>query len=390
MSASRAEYAGCSPEDRAQAIEQLGALLSATMAELLGLIAVADAAEDWRIDGAIGMAPWLVDALRMSSATAHEWVRAADALTDLPAVAEGLGEGVLSWEQVRPATRFVTPETDEVLALELQGYSVAQIEALARQHRPRKTPEDEAAARARQFRWRADHIAGGYRYGGFLPTELGEQLNQAITRMAESVGPNAETEMWDPFPQRAADALVELARIRIGIDPDPDTCLTVLHVDADVATGDQDGNGTIGGLSIGAETVRRLLCDTKIEFSIDGPDGTTVGIGRAGRNVPWWLRRVIANRDGTCRFPGCSRQIRQRHHVQHWTKRGPTDARNLVGLCWAHHHLVHEGGWTIEGSPGSEIAFISPHGRRSTSRPKPVQPQVRSRARHAAGLPDLP
>jgi hypothetical protein len=97
---------------------------------------------------------------------------------------------------------------------------------------------------------------------------------------------------------------------------------------------------------------------------------------------------VIANRDGTCRFPGCGRRIRQRHHIRHWTKQGPTDACNLVGLCWAHHHLVHEGGWTIEGTPDAELTFISPHGRRCTSRPKPLQPQVRTRARQAAGLPD--
>jgi hypothetical protein len=371
-----------------EAIEQLGALLSANLAELLRLVAVADVAEDWKIDGATGMAPWLVAMLRLSSGTAQEWVRAAGKLADLPAVAGALGEGVLSWEQVRPATTFVNPETDEQLAVELQGLSVAQIEALARQHRPRKTPEDEAAARQRRFDWRPDHIAGGFRYGGFLPTELGEQLNQTITRMAETVGPNAETGLWDPFPQRAADALVDLARVRAGIDPDPDSCLAVIHVDGDVVAGDRDGNGTIGGVSVGAECVRRILCDCKIEFHIDGPDGTTVGIGRADRNVPRWLRRVVANRDGTCRFPGCARQIRHRHHIQHWTRQGPTNASNLVGLCWAHHHLVHEGAWTIEGAPDAELTFVSPHGRRCTSRPKPVQPHIRTRARRAAGLPD--
>jgi hypothetical protein len=139
---------------------------------------------------------------------------------------------------------------------------------------------------------------------------------------------------------------------------------------------------------VGAECVRRILCDCKIEFHIDGPDGTTVGIGRADRNVPRWLRRVVANRDGTCRFPGCSRQIRHRHHIQHWTKQGPTNADNLIGLCWAHHHLVHEGGWTIQGHPDAELTFISPHSRRCTSQPKPLQPHVRHRARRAAGLPD--
>ena len=150
------------------------------------------------------------------------------------------------------------------------------------------------------------------------------------------------------------------------------------------------GNGMIGDLPVARESVLRALCDCKVEFSIDGPDGTTIGIGRADRRPPRWLRRKIANRDGTCRFPGCGRVIRHRHHLRHWTNGGPTDTCNLVGLCWQHHHLVHEGGWTIEGNPDAEITFISPHGRRCSSRARPIQPRVHDRARQAAGLPPHP
>ena len=241
-----ATYAECSASERAEAIEQLGALLSATTAELLDVVTAADRAGDWEVDGATGMAPWLVATLRVSSLTAREWVRAGERLDGLPAVREALGDGVLSWDQVRPATSFVDQATDEVLARELQGCSVAQVEALARQHRPRRTAEDEEAARVRRFRWRTDHIAGGFNYTGFLPTEVGELVNQAITRLADSAGPDPATDLWAPFEVRAADALVELARIRIGIDPDPDTCLVVVHADATVIDGHSTGTGRSG------------------------------------------------------------------------------------------------------------------------------------------------
>ncbi len=36
-----------------------------------------------------------------------------------------------------------------------------------------------------------------------------------------------------------------------------------------------------------------MLCDTRIEYSIDTPDGRTVGIGRASRTPPPWLRRRV-------------------------------------------------------------------------------------------------
>ena len=376
----------CSAESRLEAITQLGALLAATTGELLSLIAVADREQDWEIDGASGMASWLVAGMRCSATTARELVRAASQLAELPELHAALSDGRLSWEQARPAATFATPNTDPVLAAHLPGCTVAQIEVLARQHRPRRNEEEREAARVRRIRWRPDADLGGYRYSGFLPTERAERLNQILTRMAETAGPDAETGIWDPFEVRCADALQELAEVRAAIDPDPDSCLVVVHSDADIVDGTRPGNGFIGDVPIAAESVRRLLCDCKIEHSIDRPDGTTVGIGRADRNVPRWLRRKVANRDGCCRFPGCERQIRHRHHVRHWTRGGPTDADNLIGLCWFHHHLVHEGGWTIDGTPDNAVDFVSPAGRRLTSCPRPLRPEVHRRAQAAAGL----
>jgi hypothetical protein len=375
-----AALAACSAADRLQVMEQLGALLSATTAELLRWVAVSDRAEDWKLDGAGDMAAWLVQALRVSSTTAREWVRTATALEQLPHLREAFDGGTLSWEQVRPGVRCTTPATDATLASTLPECSVRQIEALARQHRPRRTEEDLAAARVRRLCWRPDAELGGFRYSGFVPTAEGEQLNQVLTRMAESVGPDAATGLWEPFSQRAADALLELAHLRAAIDPDPDSVLAVVHVDADVLAGARDGNGMVGDLPISRETARRLMCDAKVEFSIDQPDGTTVGIGRASRAVPRWLRRKVAHRDGCCRFPGCGRSIRHRHHLRYWTAEGPTNADNLVGLCWLHHHLVHEGGWVITGHPDHELVFTGPAGRTLRSRPRPVDRAFRSRA----------
>ena len=52
---------------------------------------------------------------------------------------------------------------------------------------------------------------------------------------------------------------------------------------------------------------------------------------------------------------------------------------NLIGLCWWHHHCVHEGGWTITGNPDSEVTFTSPYGRELRSKPKPLRGDVRRR-----------
>ena len=64
--------------------------------------------------------------------------------------------------------------------------------------------------------------------------------------------------------------------------------------------------------------------------------------------------------------------------------RVPTDSCNLAGLCWEHHHLIHDGGWTIDGNADRELTFTSPYGRRLRSRPRPLDPNVRRRAQDAS------
>jgi hypothetical protein len=386
FSARVAELRACTPAERAEAIEQLGALLSATQASLCDVITAADAEGDWRVDGATGMAPWLVGALHVALRTANDWVRVGVELDQLPHLREAFAGGMLSWDQVRPATMFVTRESDEEQARHLQGCSAAQVEDLARQHRVRTERDARRAHDLRSFHARTDHATGGRRYSGFMPADMAGRFEAVLGRIVEKVGPN-EDGLYDPIFVRNADALVELADTWAAGDTDPDTCLAVVHVSADVVDGHVAGNGTIEDLQVPAESVLRLLCDCKLEFHVDGPDGATVGIGRGSRSTPRWLRRRSRRRDGgTCRFPGCSRQIRQIHHIKHWSDGGPTDSSNLCGLCWYHHHLVHEGGWTIEGNADQELTFISPYGRKLRSRSQPLAPHTRRRAAHAAGV----
>src|SRR5690606_11931922 len=270
-------------------------------------------------------------------------------------------------------TTFVTPDTDADEAQRLQGLSAAQVEDLARQHRVVNKRRAKTAGERRFFRSRVDHEAGGRRYSGFLPETEAARLDAVLDRKAEQVGPDAATGLYEPMDARRADALVDLGDQAAGEQSDPDSCLVVVHAPAEVIDGHVDGNGQIDDLQVPAESVLRMLCDAKVEFHLDTPDGVTIGIARAGRTIPRWLRRRILRRDGgCCRFPGCGRKVRHLHHLTHWSDGGPTDANNLCGLCWYHHRLVHEGGWTVDGNPEhGDLVFASPHGRRLRSRPNP-------------------
>lgn len=278
-SARVAELRACSAADRAEAIEQLGALLCATQAALCDVVTAADAEADWRVDGATGMGPWLVGTLHITSGTAREWVRVGKAFDGLPHLWETFAGGLLSWDQIAPATTFVTAATDEAQAQHLPGCSAAQIEDLVRQRRARTRDDARRANDRRSFRSRVDHVTGGRRYTGFLPDALAARFDAVLDRIIEGHGPD-EDGHFAPIDVQRADALIELANQRADADADPDTCLTVVHVRSDVVDGHVQGNGTIDDLQVASDSVLRLLCDSKIEFHIDGPDGVTVGIAR--------------------------------------------------------------------------------------------------------------
>lgn len=56
----------------------------------------------------------------------------------------------------------------------------------------------------------------------------------------------------------------------------------------------------------------------------------------------------------------------------HWAHGGETSLDNLVLLCWHHHRLVHEGGYTIEDNATCGVGFRNRYGVVSpTSPPRP-------------------
>ncbi|HEX4867307.1 MAG TPA: DUF222 domain-containing protein [Acidimicrobiales bacterium] len=383
-SARVAAYQACTPRDRADAIAQLVAARNAIDAELLDVVTAADRQRDWKVDGATAMAPWLVGTCHVSLATARTGVRTGNRLAALPHLRDAFSEGLVSWDQLVPTTTYATAETDERLARELPGWTAAEAERRAAIHRKITSRQTADRTHRRGLTWRADATAGGCFYRGFLPDTEAALVNAALTRAAQTAGPDPLTGVWAPFESRCADALVDQARTAIARDPGPDPALVVVHVPAGALDG--HANGLIGDIPVSPETIRRLLGDTPIELNVDGPHGTCIGIGRPRRTIPRWLRRRIHARDHTCRFPGYSHPIRHIHHITHWSDGGPTNSWNLIGLCWDHHHLIHEPRWTITGTADSELTITTPYGATLPRHPPPLHPDTRHKIAHATGI----
>ena len=90
--------------------------------------------------------------------------------------------------------------------------------------------------------------------------------------------------------------------------------------------------------------------------------GHVLDVGRKRRRVTEPLARALQERDPTCQFPGCCRTRHlQVHHLEHWAEGGETNLSNLISCCKYHHGLVHEGGFSVEGTTDG-LVFRNPRG----------------------------
>ncbi|MEL0284917.1 MAG: HNH endonuclease signature motif containing protein, partial [Ilumatobacter sp.] len=126
---------------------------------------------------------------------------------------------------------------------------------------------------------------------------------------------------------------------------------------------------TVDGIPLPVQTVQRLCCEADVLPVVLRSTGEVLHVGRTARVATRAQRRALAALHRTCAHPHCSAAFSrcQIHHVVPWEQGGRTDLDNLIPLCTEHHHLVHEGGWSIELHDDRTITLTRPDGTRSFS-----------------------
>lgn len=103
--------------------------------------------------------------------------------------------------------------------------------------------------------------------------------------------------------------------------------------------------------------------------------GEALGVGRTAYRPPKALLQYLHSRDGTCRFPGCTRPASscEPDHTVEWQDGGSTDADNLAMLCRRHHALKSIGAWKYTLDVAGHLEWRSPLGRRYATAPAAVE-----------------
>jgi 5-methylcytosine-specific restriction endonuclease McrA len=388
-------------------IAELSAHLEAATARLLALIREFDARGGWNT-GFRSCAAWLAWRVGLDLGAARERVRVARALETLPALAEALARGEVSYAKVRALTRVATPATEARLLAVGRAGTAAHVERIVRGWR-RVDRQAEAREAACQHAGRALHVYqdedGTVVLRGRLAPEVGALLLRALDAARETLYQRRRasgtalpaTDPASEAPTRAhqqADALALLAEAALHHELDPgapgERYQVVVHVDAAVlADPEQPGQSVLEeGSHVSAETSRRLACDASRVVMRHDEEGRVVEVGARTRTIPPALRRALQHRDRTCRFPGCNVRVGQGHHLRHWAQGGPTTLSNLALLCRRHHRAVHEEGYQLERMPDGALQFRRPNGWLVPEVPAPAavpaDPVGALRARHAA------
>jgi len=315
----------------------------------------------------------------------------ARALGTLPALAEALARGELSYAKVRAITRVATPETEARLLAVGRAGTAVHVERIVRGWR-RVDRQAEAREAKRQHAGRALHVyqdeGGTVVLRGRLAPEVGVLLLRAldaaretlyqkrrITEAALLIDPAAEA---PTRAQQQADALALLTETALHHELDPgapgERYQVVVHVDAAVlADPEQPGQSVLEeGCHVPAGTSQRLACDASRVVMRHDEEGRLVEVGARTRTIPPALRRALQHRDRSCRFPGCHVRVAEGHHVRHWAQGGPTTLANLALLCRRHHRAVHEEGYQLERLADGALRFRRPDGRPLPEVPPPA------------------
>lgn len=213
-----------------------------------------------------------------------------------------------------------------------------------------------------------------------LPIADAARVHAALDRRAREVDAPRDATIG----QLRARGLVEAvcggseASAAVGVEVQVTVDLATLVGLADSAALVSLGHGAPEPIT--APALRELLADSAVPLRLrrlvtDPVSGVLIDRGRRAYRVTDALRAFLVARDGTCRFPGCTRAATtcEIDHATAWAAGGPTDRWNLGPLCTRHHLLKTHLGWQIlEVWPDGRTRWRSPDGREFVFHPFPV------------------
>ena len=384
-------------------------LLDAAESMWLALLVEFDKRCAWAADGALCAVDWLVVHCGLGRSTAKEKLRVAYELDRRPLISEAFAKGEVSYSKVRAMTRIFDAgeDLDRAMLEVARAGTAADLDRVVAEWAALR--EQEQSPDKWMRKWERRGLRHHRRYDGLGMIEIvadiehTERLVAAVdaylrkTKAAAKAAAKpvdkaveeapAGASLDDPltlrsWSQQRADALVDLleetvARLTTHDDPDrrldPEACLINVLTDYErlvekAAVGLAELGG---GAPLTGEAARRLACDAGLVRIITKGASEVLDVGRKTQHWNRAQRRaILARHHHRCAVRGCVRRVVQIHHTHPFGLGGETNVDLGIPLCYGHHHLVHEGGWTAAYEPATGVVTLtSPRGHQIVSPP---------------------
>jgi Domain of unknown function (DUF222) len=325
--------------------------------------------------GSPSLKSWLKTACHRTGGEAGALARTVGLLRSLPVTGEAFADGSLSKGHVEVIAANVSDRTIGLFA-EVEPEMVARLADLSiadsttvmkiwASHANQVADADgnSPADRETDQLYVSPMLNGRDKLDGQLE---GENAKIFRAGLAACMADPVEGEPVKSFPQRQAEALVEMARrvlqtTTTTVRRSTDFTL-LLNVDPEMSVVFAAyADGTI----VPVDRLQRLLCDGVITPIVQGDKGQPLWMGRSVRTATDAQRRALVARDRGCAFPGCYRPAAwtEAHHVNEWEHDGLTDIDNMCLLCTTHHKLIHKPGWHAKLTPDQTLEVTTPTGR---------------------------
>jgi hypothetical protein len=315
---------------------------------------------------------WVAETCAMSRNSASDRLCVGEQIDSMPKVAQALNAGEIGYQSAAVICHLrekLAEKAEQLVEEDWVGwarqYSVHTLRDLARYARHVVDPDGFLKDENENFEQRRLHISqtgAMYVLDAVLDPEGGAALKTAIDSLSKRHAPDDDR----TSPQRRADALTEMVfhamdegklPRRNGVRPHITVTTTMEALKGELGVPASDLEN---GMPISSKTVERLACDGCLSRVLMA-DSLVIDVGHATRSISSSQRRALRVRDKHCRVPGCDRPVSwtNPHHVEFWSRGGPTNLSNLISLCHFHHRCVHEGGWQVVKSAGG-FKFIPP------------------------------
>jgi hypothetical protein len=268
----------------------------------------------------------------------QEKLRVAEALENLPQLAQSLRDGTVSWSSLRELTRVATPETAAAWLGAAKGRTVREVEQLVSGRLPGDLPDAPQTVTALR------HVLR-FEVSGEVLATFREALAQ-LRRDAD--GPLDDDAALLLMARHVLEGPRDEGRASYQLEVT--TCETCQRVT-------QTGRGQ--PIEVAPEVGAMARCDAQVL------PHTHVGrAGRATQIVPPAVRRAVLRRDRhRCQAPGCRHAtFVDVHHIRAREDGGTHEQENLLTLCGAHHRAVHRGELVLEGRASATLRFHHANG----------------------------